>query len=179
MLLISPSRWWLLLVESSCFVAFGVVSLCTPLTMLALENTLFFAILAFLALVVAVRERRRLVQWWLNLVIVANNFFLALVSGGYLLWGGGRIDGGFLFLLIGIQALVQGSISVAISLDQHHETHVRGFSVLYSLFSGIFGVLILANPYLSIFPINYLISFYGGLCGLALIPGTIKLRNMV
>jgi len=179
MLLISPPRWWLLLLESTLFVLFGIFSMVHSSMSTSTETFLFAGLsvsIAFLACIAAFRERRKLVEWWLNLIIAACNASIGIFALVYPLANSGYMEPAFLSVLMGIQGLIQGGIGIGMSLDMQHEIKVRGLFMIFAIFSITAGILILANPYTQTFAQHTLVWVYGLVCGISLIPGALRLK---
>lgn len=179
MLLVSPSRWWVLWIESALFFVYGLAVFIAGVSPWSLEGPLF-AILALafglIACIAAAREKRHLVSWWLNAIVGGCNLALGLFA---LLYPALHQDfsPGFLTVLIGIQGLLLGALSIAISLDMRHELRFRGFFVLYAVCTIAISVVILANPFTDAFVTYVLTGVYGFVAGLSLLPGALKVRQ--
>ena len=181
MLLLSPSRWWILLVQASLNAIFSLTIFlfqdqASPLVVWV------FGIMAVLNGLIgggaAVRERHFLQHWWLNIIIAVIN----LGMGVFILWYNQFVRGvslGFLSVFIGIQALFQGSMGFGVSLEMNNKLKIQGAFLFYGILSTAGGILVLAVPYALTLDLLNLIAIYALLAGIGQALDSLRLKRMV
>lgn len=181
MLLVSPSRWWIVTIQGALLLCFGVFVLAYNDLSSSILVILFASLITvqgLIALIVALRERRFLQHWWMSGIISFVNLSIAVFMYCYMFLVG-PLSQDFLSVFMGIQALVQGSMAFGISLEMHRESKVQGAFLFYGVLSIIGGILVLTVPYTHTVELLYLIAVYALLAGVGLALDSLRLRHMI
>jgi len=180
MLLISPSHWRVLLMTSVVFILYGATSVIIPppgTDALRWAFVVFAFLISLISVACAVVERKHLVEWWLNLLIAASNFAIAIIAALYPLVDPTLREGEFLGTLVGIQGIVLGCLSLAMSIDLTHELRLHRTFIPFTTMSVASAILMLANPFGGRVENHWLFGVYGLACGLSLLPSVISIKE--
>lgn len=181
MLLVSPARWWVLMLQALLNLAFGLFVFLSPIIS-AINLVYAFAILATLnglaGILVSLRERHFLEHWWMSCLIGLLN----LGMGVFILWFNAfelPVSSNFLSVFIGIQALFQGSMGFGVSLEMNRVFKVKGAFLFYGILSIGGGILVLAAPYAAMFDLFSLVATYAILAALGQALDALRLKRLV
>ena len=180
MLLVSPARWWVLLLQAVLNLAFGLFIVVTP----AISTVILvyaFSVLAMLngiaGILVSLRERHFLQHWWMSSLIGVLNLGMGL----FIVWYNAfelPVSRNFLSVFIGIQALFQGSMGFGVSLEMNRMFKVQGAFLFYGILSIGGGVLVLAAPYAAMFDLFSLVATYAILAAFGQALDSLRLKRM-
>jgi uncharacterized membrane protein HdeD (DUF308 family) len=166
-------NWWAFAMRGLLGIIFGLIAIFLPgVTMLSL--VLVFSAYALVdgifAIMAAVRAMRQHERWGFLLLEGVVNIIAAAIA---FLWPGITVAS-FVFL-VGTWAILSGGLMVSAALRLQLD-HGRWWLVLGGLASVIYGVLLIAAPFLGALVLTLWLGAYAIVFGIALIAVAIKLR---
>ena len=167
--------WWMLALQGSVAVLFGLLAVLWPgLTLLTLV-ALFAAyaiISGAVALYGAVTNRTMDSAWWLILLLG-----LVSVAAGVLAIFYPGLTALALVLLMGANALVTGILQIAMAVRLRKVVRNEWLLILAGIASTVFGALVLVFPGAGALALVWLISFYAVLSGILLLSLAFRVKG--
>jgi uncharacterized membrane protein HdeD (DUF308 family) len=165
-------NWWAFAMRGVLGIIFGVIAIFLPgVTMLSL--VLVFSAYALVdgifAIMAAVRAMRQHERWGFLLLEGIVNIIAAIIA---FLWPGITVAS-FIFL-VGTWAILSGGLMLSAALRLQLD-HGRWWLALGGLASVIYGVLLIAAPFLGALVLTWWLGAYAIVFGIALIAMAIKL----
>lgn len=172
---ILASAWWLLLLRGIAALVFGVLTLLQPEASLV-ALLLIFSIYAIadgvIGIWAAFSNKSSNSQWWVLLlwgVVSILAGVLALVAPEAVIT--------FAMYYIAFWALITGVLQIATAIRLRKEIQGEWMLILAGALSVVFGVLVIAQPVISLISILWLIGLYALFFGVLLIGLAFKVRR--
>ena len=167
--------WWMLALQGSVAVLFGLLAVLWPgLTLLTLV-ALFAAyaiISGAVALYGAVTNRTMDSAWWLILLLG----LVSLAAGVLAIFYPG-LTALALVLLMGANALVTGILQIAMAVRLRKVVRNEWLLILAGIASTVFGALVLVFPGAGALALVWLVSFYAVLSGVLLLSLAFRVKG--
>src|ERR1700704_5453548 len=167
--------WWMLALQGSVAVLFGLLAVLWPgLTLLSLVA--LFAAYAIIsggvALYGAVTNRTMDKGWWLILLLG-----LVSVAAGVLAIFYPGVTALVLVLLMGANALVTGVLQIAVAIRLRKVVRNEWLLILAGIASIVFGAVVLVFPGAGALALVWLVSFYAVLSGVLLLSLAFRVKG--
>jgi uncharacterized membrane protein HdeD (DUF308 family) len=167
--------WWMLALRGILGISFGVLALVWPgLTFLALialfaAYTLFSGVVAIIA---AVRNRKRDEEWWLVLLLG-----IVGVSTGIVAILRPDITALALVFFVGAYAMLSGVLDIAIAIRLRRSIQGESLLIVAGMIAIAFGVLVFLFPDAGALTLVWMISLYAIVTGVMLMVLGLRARR--